>query len=418
MINLIYKYTQAMLGKNLRYVFILWLTGLCLLFLSVFFVLNVQYTAITIALILAGMISWIAGNYILLAKTVIYIEKEKEDIKISQKLVNEYENLMREADSEQSLQLEQMEDEISRVKSIQSDAITGVINSFQGLEQQSRNQLDLVSNLISLITENDSDETTKSFRDEATEMISMFLQSIQDISDGSKHMVDAMNTMSHNINEIEKLLGEIDGISSQTNLLALNASIEAARAGEAGRGFSVVADEVRGLSQRSSQFSNQIRGNYNEIEKTMKVAKETVGKMAASDLTLTMNSQHRMDEMMSEIEQTNEKITEELQHISGISEKISSDVELATQSMQFEDMTNQLLKHLYKRVDTLRGFSVASSHLRHDICDVQNKNKTLQFDEHIVHLQNAMTRAHALSEKTIMNPVHQTSMNTGEVDLF
>lgn len=150
----------------------------------------------------------------------------------------------------------------------------------------------------------------------------------------------------------------------------------------------------------------------------MNAAKETVGKMASSDLTLTMNSQHRMDDMMSEIEQTNAKITEELQHVSGISAKISNDVELATQSMQFEDMTNQLLEHLFKRVDTLRGFSTASSHLRNDICDVKNKNKTLQLDEHIVHLQSAMSTAHALSEETLKNPVHQVNMGAGDIDLF
>jgi methyl-accepting chemotaxis protein len=419
MINLIYKHVQVMLGKNMRYVFISWLAGLCLLGLSIFLVISAQYITIIIAVISFGMVSWITGNYILLAKTVKYIEKEKENIEVSQRIVCEYESLMNEADVEQGAQFEQMEDEISRVKSIQGDAIAGVINSFQDLEQQSRNQLNLVSNLIGLITENNnSNVKTKSFREKATEMISMFLQSIQEISDSSKHMVVAMNTMSHNISEIEKLLGEIDGISSQTNLLALNASIEAARAGEAGRGFAVVADEVRGLSQRSSHFSNKIRDNYNEIEKTMKSAKETVGKMASSDLTLTLNSHNRMDDMMLEIEQTNVKITEKLQHMSGISEGISKDVELATQSMQFEDMTNQLLEHLYKRVDTLRGFSTASSKLRHDICEVQNKDKSVRLDEHIEHLQYAMSTAHALSEKTIMNPVHQASMNTGEVELF
>lgn len=418
MINLIYKYAQAMLGINLRYVFISWSIGLCLLFLSMLFVFNAQHMTVIITLITLGIISWVTGNYVLLAKTVNYMEKEKANVEEARKLVSEYESLMNEADSEQKMQFEQMEDEISRVKSIQGDAIAGVISSFQGLEKQSRSQLDMVSNLIHLVTENDNEGEVKSFRDEATEMISMFLQSIQDMSNGSRHMVEAMNTMSHNINEIEKLLSEIDGISSQTNLLALNASIEAARAGEAGRGFAVVADEVRGLSLRSSQFSNEIRKNYNEIEKTMYVTKEIVGKIASSDLTLTMNSQNRMDDMMTEIEQTNEKISEELQHVSGISEKISNDVELATQSMQFEDMTKQLLEHVNKRVDTLRGFSIASSLLRNDINDANNQNTILQLDEHIVHLQNAMSTAHALSEETIKNPVNQINMNAGAIELF
>lgn len=419
MINLMYKHIQAMLGEKLRYVFISWLIGLSLLCISILATLNSLNVGMLISIIAVGMTSWIIGNYILLTKTVKYIEKEKLEEEASKKLVSEYEALMKEADSEQNLVLEQMVDEISSVKSIQGDAIAGVISSFQGLEKQSRNQLDMVSSLIHLVTDsNDDDKEMKSFKEEATEMITMFLQSIQDMSDGSKHMVDAMTAMSHNINEIKKLLGEIDGISSQTNLLALNASIEAARAGDAGRGFSVVADEVRGLSLRSGQFSDEIRKYYNEIEKTMSAAKETVGKMASSDLTLTMNSQNRMDDMLIELEETNTKISDELQHVSGISTEISNDVGLALQSMQFEDMTKQLLEHLHSRVDTLRGFSNASSLLRKDINDVNNHNTTLQFDEHIDYLHSTMSTAHALSEKTLNNPVHQKNMNAGEIDLF
>lgn len=413
------KNTQVILGQKMKYVFIAWLSGLLLTGLSVYFILNEYSNYLVLALLLSGVAGWIAGNYILLAKTVTYKEKENLNDQIENDLAIEYENLMSEADKEQSIQFKQIEDELKRVKSIQGDAISGVINSFQGLESQSNAQLNMVSKLISLLTNtSNAEENSKSFREEATEMIAMFASSIKDMSDGSMHMVSALNKMSKNINEVEKLLSEIDGISSQTNLLALNASIEAARAGEAGRGFAVVADEVRVLSQRSHQFSSEVRNNYKEIDNTMNEAKEIVVKLAASDLTLVMNSRNRMDEMMNEIEQTNEQVGNELKIISSVAAEISNDVNLAIQSMQFEDMTNQLIEHVNKRVQTLQGFTDASACLRNDINAVRRHEQVLKLDEHIGLLHLAMSNANKLSEQTIKNPVQQNNMDDGEIELF
>ena len=418
-ISAVMKNTQAMLGRNMRYVFMTWSAGLMLIILSAYFIWMDHEISVVLIMLLLGVTSWITGNYILLTKTVAYKEKEEIDKQAEGELVATYEKLMDETDNEQSVQFNQMEDELARVKSIQGDAIAGVIKSFMGLETQSKVQMDMVTRLISLLTEDTKkEEGAKSFREEAVEMITMFSSSIQDMSDGSMHMVESMNKMKINIDEIEKLLSEIDGISSQTNLLALNASIEAARAGDAGRGFAVVADEVRGLSQRSSQFSGEVRKNYMEIDKTMNEAKQIVGKMASGDLTLTMNSRNRMDEMMDELERTNEQISNELKNVSSISSEISNDVGLALQSMQFEDMTNQLIDHMNKRVHTLRGFSDASSSLRHDFKIVKRSDLSLQLEEHIDRLRLSMSDAHSLSEKTIKNPVHQDSMDDGEIELF
>jgi methyl-accepting chemotaxis protein len=75
---------------------------------------------------------------------------------------------------------------------------------------------------------------------------------------------EAMDSVLQVSNKISGIVSTINGIAEQTNLLALNAAIEAARAGDAGRGFSVVAEEVRSLAQKSSASAGEIDGLVEE----------------------------------------------------------------------------------------------------------------------------------------------------------
>ncbi|PSW20118.1 methyl-accepting chemotaxis protein [Photobacterium sanctipauli] len=151
------------------------------------------------------------------------------------------------------------------------------------------------------------------------EVISRNQQSITYLANHVQDAASIIKELENNAQGINAILSTIQGIAEQTNLLALNAAIEAARAGEQGRGFAVVADEVRVLSQRTHSSTEEIRGMIETLQRNTHNAVETM--------------QQSQDLATGSVEEANnatlalEAITASIQHISDMATQISSAAE-------------------------------------------------------------------------------------------
>lgn len=122
-------------------------------------------------------------------------------------------------------------------------------------------------NSKSAITTSDLAEQAGSKAKEGGRVVLETIEGIQRIADVVTKSEKTIQELANNTNEIGEIIKVINEIADQTNLLALNAAIEAARAGEQGRGFAVVADEVRKLAERTTNATEEIAGMLNRIQK-------------------------------------------------------------------------------------------------------------------------------------------------------
>ena len=116
----------------------------------------------------------------------------------------------------------------------------------------------------------------KEITNDGVDKVNMAVENIRQQAEHTKDNATKIESLAKQTHEIGSIVSTIDDIAAQTNLLALNAAIEAARAGEAGRGFAVVADEVRALASRTTKSTQEISKMVKNIQDESKVATESI----------------------------------------------------------------------------------------------------------------------------------------------
>lgn len=163
---------------------------------------------------------------------------------------------------------------------------------------------------------------------------------LQSVIDSKAGLLGHVRSLSDTIAELKELSTEVSLIAAQTNLLAINASIEAARAGTAGRGFAVIAAEVRRLSSSSSDIGKRITERMNLASATMRTTLEVAGKADESDREAMTASGHVMEDVLSHVRELAAS-TESMKASGGA---LRGDVAELLVALQFQDRIRQILE--------------------------------------------------------------------------
>lgn len=379
---------------------------------------------IIVVLVLAGITSWLAGwlpalIVIIAGLGVFFLNRSESQTDLpvetageSLELRNEVEQLSEETLATLQQQVEHISDENKQISSLIHNAISRLTDSFEGMTSQTDTEDKMLHSLI------DHDEQGQNFSDfiaETESLMNFLVDTVLKTSQESRQVMEKLEAMSGNVDGVISLLDDVKDIASQTNLLALNAAIEAARAGEAGRGFAVVADEVRKLSQKSDAFSDEISEITMSVKHTLEDALVKVSEVVTADTDLAIDSKQKVEEMSARMIQLNNKTQSVIGETGEVSQAIAALVNQAVTSLQFEDMCTQLGDHIDKRLGTVNQLTVLMQALHTAMRDSENlDNVRAQLSQ----VKESADQLRPRIAETQHQSVSQQNLDTGDVELF
>lgn len=236
-------------------------------------------------------------------------------------------------------------------------AATTIANSFQAVIQkatiQARQAMELLEGTQGAATDG-TPQSLKDFIRVSDERLTRMADEVVRVADLSIKMVEELDAVQKRTQAIDGFLVDVEKLADQTNLLALNADIEAARAGDQGRGFSIVAQEVRRLSQRSHEFSDRIRHHLHEVRESLNKTYGDMRNLSAADARHALKIKDEVIQLTRSLDGKNREVAQTVSSINEISREISQDVQNVVMSLQFHDITSQQLNGMLEPLDELR----------------------------------------------------------------
>lgn len=240
---------------------------------------------------------------------------------------------------------------------------------FTQLAENARTQSEMMQTLVNTIgaIEVNGQKVT------LEEFIALFNRTLDDsiakmlfVAKKALSMVYSMDDAIKNLHEIERFSRKIQAITRQSNLLALNAQIEAARAGDAGKGFSVVATEVKNLSGEIASLSDQMRERTGVIMRSVVEGFDVLKEVATTDMNSNIEAKETLEALMRGLIRQSEESRRVMEDSASASAQISQSITGMIVNLQFQDRNTQItentvliLNQCAAMIDTLRRHDAA-----------------------------------------------------------
>ncbi|MCQ8180207.1 methyl-accepting chemotaxis protein [Methylomonas sp. SURF-1] len=286
----------------------------------------------------------------------------------------EYQQLSHQALDYAERRFSALEDKMAVARQTICDSTGKLSASLTGLETQSAEQRRVLRALIGEVlqmtgldsgTGRDSVGLQKFF-DHTQGLVKEFVAKMDELQDSSQEVASSFGEVQKKAARIENSLRAVSKITRQTDTLALNASVEAARAGNAGRGFGVVADEIRNLAAQTRRFSDEIGSTLQDIIRSLGEVGLRVAQAAQTDLSLAERSHENIASLNRELLELTTMAHGHSSHITEVSDRIQYLAQEGVVAIQFEDIVTQMIDGIAQETQNVGGYLQAILRLHQD----------------------------------------------------